>query len=239
LRQHTVGDLNWFASFVKRKCWAVFGTLATRHAACHYGRGCLIWFRKKFAMVSPKHAEFDNFVKRQQQLAAQATAEKQIPFDPQKEVADWVGRLNALFVQVNNFLDEYIAAGSISTKLEDIELNEEFSGPYIAPKMIIRIGLDEIKLIPIGTMLIGSRGRVDVVGRAGTSRLLLVNKKAASAAQLVSVTIVDQKTSVPAKAPASQPIEWAWKIVSRPPALTFIELNKESFLEIMLEVSNA
>jgi hypothetical protein len=147
--------------------------------------------------------------------------------------------LSALFGQVNNFLEEYIAAGSISTKLEYIELNEEFSGPYTAPKMIIRIGLDEINLIPIGTMLIGSRGRVDVVGRAGTSRLLLVNKKAASAAQLVGVTIVDPKTPMPAKIPAPPPIEWAWKIVSRPPTLTFIELNKESFLEMMLEVSNA
>jgi hypothetical protein len=30
-----------------------------------------------------------------------------------------------------------------------------------------------------------------------------------------------------------------WKIATRPPTITFIELNKESFLEMLLEVSNA
>jgi len=190
-------------------------------------------------MMIPKNIEFDNFVKRQHRLATEAGVKNQTPFDPKKEIEVWLSRLNTLFSQINEFLRDYISAESISTKLEDIELNEEFSGPYIAPKMIVRIGLEEVKLIPIGTMLIGSKGRVDVVGRAGTSRLILVNKHVTSATQLVSVTVIDPRKSTPAKRPVPQHIEWAWKIVSRPPTLSFIELNKESFLELMLEVSNA
>jgi hypothetical protein len=190
--------------------------------------------------MAPKNTAFDDFVRQQQQLAAEAATGDQTPFDPKKELKDWLSRLDLLFLQINDeFLADYIRAGTVSTKLERIELNEEFSGPYIAPKMIIRIGLEEIKLLPIGTMLIGSKGRVDVVGRAGTSRLVLVNKKVRSANQLVSVTIVDPTNPIPTKRPVPQHIEWAWKIVSRPPTLSFIELNKESFLELMLEVSNA
>jgi hypothetical protein len=189
--------------------------------------------------MTPKNTAFDDFVKRQQELAAEAASGTQPLFDPEKELEDWLQRLNALFAQIKDFLGDYISAGSISTTLETIELHEEFSGPYQAPKMLIRIGLQEIKLMPIGTMLIGSRGRVDVVGPAGSRRLLLVNKMAANASQLVTVTILDPKQPVAAKKPAPQPIEWAWKILSRPPVVRFIELNKESFLEMMLEVSNA
>jgi hypothetical protein len=98
--------------------------------------------------MTSKNAEFDNFVKRQQELAAEAAAENVIPFDPKKELKEWLGRLSALFSQINGFLKEYIDAVTVSTKLEEIELSEEFSGVYIAPKMIIRIGLEEIKLIP-------------------------------------------------------------------------------------------
>jgi hypothetical protein len=98
--------------------------------------------------------------------------------------------------------------------------------------MVIHIGLEEIKLVPIGTMLVGSRGRVDVVGRAGTSRLLLVNKKVTSPSQLISVTIVNPKNPPPAKRADLPPIEWAWKIASRPPTMTFIELNKSLFADV-------
>jgi hypothetical protein len=45
---------------------------------------------------------------------------------------------------------------------------------------------------------------------------------------------------MPSKAPTSSPkeIEWAWKIVSRPPAMQFTELNKETLFELLMEVSN-
>ena len=38
--------------------------------------------------------------------------------------------------------------------------------------------------------------------------------------------------------PSPKDIEWAWKIVSRPPAMQFIELNKETLFEMLMEVSN-
>lgn len=188
-------------------------------------------------MATPKNTEFDNFVRQQKELAAKAATE--IPFDPKKELDDWLARLNALYSQINEFLKDYIDAGSITTEIGNIELNEEFSGPYVAPTMIIHIGLQEIKLLPIGTMLVGAKGRVDVVGRAGTSRLLLVDKKATSPSQFIAITIVDPKNPPPAKRTVPQPIEWAWKIAGRPPTVVFVELNKESFLEMLLEVSNA
>lgn len=111
-------------------------------------------------MANPKNSDFDTFVKRQQQLAAEAAAE--VPLDPKKELDEWITRLNALYARIEDeFLKDYIDAGSIRTEIKSIQLNEEFSGPYVAPTMVIHIGLQEIKLIPIGTMLVASKGRVD------------------------------------------------------------------------------
>jgi hypothetical protein len=180
--------------------------------------------------------DFDNFVKRQQELSA--VAEQEVPFDPKQELEEWLHYLNVLYSDIQAYLKDYISGGSISFRIENKELNEDFSGPYLAPKMVIRIGLQEITLDPIGTMLVGSKGRVDVIGKAGTSRLTLVNKKITSIRQLVNVTVVDPENPPPPKKPARPEIEWVWKIMSRPPTLSFIELNKESFLEMLLEVSN-
>jgi hypothetical protein len=44
--------------------------------------------------------------------------------------------------------------------------------------MILKIGRQEIVMTPIGTLLIGAKGRVDVVGPAGRARLVLVNSQA-------------------------------------------------------------
>jgi hypothetical protein len=38
--------------------------------------------------------------------------------------------------------------------------------------------------------------------------------------------------------PSTEKIEWAWKIVTRPPNMQFIELNRETFFEMLMEVSN-
>lgn len=180
--------------------------------------------------------DFDEFVRRQVS-AAQAEEEKE-PFDPRKQLDEWRQYLNALYADIRNYLDDYVKNESISIRFEDKELFEEFCGTYIVPRMIVRIGLQEIKLDPIGTMLIGSKGRVDVIGRAGTGRLTLINKNVTNARQMVTVTVLDPANPSPPKKAVRSEIEWAWKIMSRPPNLSFIELNKESFLELLLEVSN-
>ena len=57
----------------------------------------------------------------------------------------------------------------------------------------------------------------------------------------VTVTTIPPGGSpTPSPEPTLSPkeIEWAWKIVSRPPAMQFIELNKETFFELLMEVSN-
>ena len=94
---------------------------------------------------------------------------------------------------------------------------------------------------PIGTMLIGTKGRVDVQGPSGSTRLNLVNKQVTAARQLVQVTVM--RPGDPPPAPPSpeavKQIEWAWKLSTPPPEMKFIELTRETFLDMILAVANA
>jgi hypothetical protein len=182
-------------------------------------------------------AQFKDFVERQQRPASVADAP-----DWKKERDDWLGYLQQLYDRIAEYLDEYIKGGSIKLRESTIELNEENIGVYRAKRLSIVIGAQEILLTPIGTLLIGSKGRVDVEGSAGNSRLVLINQ---NIRQMFRVTVksIPPGGSLPPQEPQELPpspkeIEWAWKIVSRPPAMQFIELNKETLFEMLMEVSN-
>ena len=103
--------------------------------------------------------------------------------------------------------------------------------------MILKIGGQEIVLTPVGTLLIGSKGRVDVIGPAGRTRLILVDREASAPTIKVSVHI-GGKPQAAAKEPLHKKINWAWKIVTTPPAVRFLELTQESFFRALMEIAN-
>jgi hypothetical protein len=120
-------------------------------------------------------------------------------------------------------------------------LSEENIGSYLAKRMDIRIGRQSVSLEPIGTLLIGCKGRVDALGSAGRVPLFLVNARAKSAADLIKVTVtVSTRGKVhppPPPLPSDQPISWAWKIVTGTPR-KFADLDKDSFTRLLMEVTN-
>jgi hypothetical protein len=187
-------------------------------------------------MVEFKKRDFDEFVKRQRELSATKNAP---PFDWKKELAFWLKSLDELYSTMIGFLTEYVDDGAVLYQLEDITLNEEFSGEYKAKSMLLQIGLKQIRVVPIGTMLIGSRGRVDIIGEASRSRLVLINAKITSPRQLVQVRVVDPTKPIQPNTNRREDIEWVWKFIGSSPSSTFIDFTKESFLSSLLEVSNA
>jgi len=175
--------------------------------------------------------DFGEFVKSQQTASAKGEL-----VDWAKEREDWLGHLQELYDQTESFLAEYTKTGEIKLHYRDIELNEENIGSYSARQMILKIGRQEITMTPVGTLLIGAKGRVDVVGPAGRTRLVLVNSAAPAPTIRVNVSI--GKIEHPAVAAAPKEIRWAWKIASSPPAIQYIELTQESLFQALMEVAN-
>jgi hypothetical protein len=177
--------------------------------------------------------EFDDFVKRQR---PSPTTER--PVDWEKERNDWIAYLNSLYDQIESFLKAY--KDSIRIEYPELQLDEEYIGRYTVKQMILHIGRQEITLTPIGTLLIGFKGRVDVVGSAGKASLALVNKDAVDARSLIRVKVtVGTKKSPQPEEGMKKNIEWVWKIAGPPPLIRFIDLNEETFLQLIMDVSNA
>jgi hypothetical protein len=181
------------------------------------------------------NTDFDAFVKRQQ-----VEDEKKDGFDPEKQLREWLDYLNALYEQIKGYLKAYVESGTAKIALRDIQLNEEFSGVYTASELILTIGRSTVTFTPIGTMLIGSKGRVDVQGPLGKARLALVNKAVTNARQLIQITarfVGDPPPSPPPKQ-AIKHIEWTWKISIPPPEMEFVELTQDAFFNMILTVAN-
>lgn len=178
------------------------------------------------------NSDFGAFVKRQQTASAEV---EQV--DWAKEREDWLGRLDELYRQIESFLAEYIKAGEVKLSYRDIELNEENIGSYSARQMTLKIGRQEITMTPVGTLLIGAKGRVEVVGPAGRTRLLLVDSDA-SGPRIKATVSIGGKPEPPNVEAAPKEIKWAWKISTSPPTLQYIELTQESLFQALMEVAN-
>jgi hypothetical protein len=176
---------------------------------------------------------FDEFVSRQQEPVPETTS---INWEERRD--EWLTHLDSLYSKVESFLSKYVSSGQIRYEYRPIELNEQYIGSYAAKQMVLKIGRQEVDLVPIGTLLIGSKGRVDVRGPAGRAQMLLVDAEVSDPRSLIHVTVgVGGK---PPAAPSRPPrqIEWEWKIVTRPPERRFIRITQETFFNLVMEVAN-
>ena len=178
-------------------------------------------------------AEFDEFVDRKQKHQVDGAV-----LDPQIQIAEWQGRLNELYGLIDGFMASYIKDAKATSSRHEITLNEEFSGPYAAPELVLEIGQSTILFKPVGTMLIGSRGRVDVLGPRGNSRLALVDRIIDRASQMVSVRLIEPG-AIEMQPPEKRAVDWVWKIITPAPQMRFIELDEGSFFDMILNVADA
>jgi len=186
------------------------------------------------------NSDFDDFVKRQQSEQQKETT-LDSTFDPKQQLEQWLGYLDALYRQITAYLQTYVESGAAQIEYRNITLNEDFIGDYTAREMLLKFGRSSVTFEPIGTMLIGTKGRVDVRGPIGSARLHLINKLVTNGRQLVRVTIM--RPGDPPPAPplpeALKQIEWVWKISTPPPEMNFVELTQDVFFNMILSVANA
>ena len=155
-----------------------------------------------------------------------------------RERDTFISLVDSVYKNIEEFLYSWTSNGLVTIEYHEHEIHEEDTGIYKIRKCIIAIGNRFIALTPIGTQLIGTKGRIDISGAFGRSRLVLVDKDTSSFR--VTVTQVDlsnPEEENKGKTPQKE-IEWTWKIVSNPPNIKFIEFNKENFLSKVLEISN-
>ncbi|AMR26489.1 hypothetical protein A0257_04795 [Hymenobacter psoromatis] len=162
--------------------------------------------------------------------------------DWKSELDFWLSQLEVLYSNVQGWLEDYILEKQIAVSFKTDFLQEDVLGIYAVRQLAIYIKEQVIKLEPIGTYLVGTKGRVDITGPTGTVRLLLVQKDAQSP-RIVYRKRLYESADDEARDKAffedkglNIEADWVWKISTNPPHIHFFELNQESFLDTLLRV---
>lgn len=168
---------------------------------------------------------FDDFVQRENE-ASRRRQGGSIDWEAEKKA--WLGMVNDLYTRLTGFLKPYIEAGQISIDFHDAEISEEHLGVYSVPVATIVIGSKTVTLEPVGTIQVGSRGRIDVIGNLSRAQLILFERGAV--AQLLPSSGVGKARQ--GIKPLAEGL-WMWKIVTR----DTVDLTREAFLNLIVEVA--
>jgi len=169
-------------------------------------------------------------------IAAKKKSEKTKEIDWAKKKDDWLEKLNKLYTNIESWLND-LEQDVVSIKYTDKEINEEHIGMYSARKMVLRIADEQVVLDPVGTLLIGAAGRVDMIGKNGKVKFVLVpeSSKGIQIKVTVKAEVEPEKRDEEDKQDTIKE-DWVWKIATPPPSIKYIEIDSDSFSDALLEV---
>lgn len=85
----------------------------------------------------------------------------------------WLKSLDILFSDIEKWLSPHIKKGDVEILKSPITIREENIEEYETQKMQINIGNGFIYVKPLGTIVLGAYGRVDLYGTKGDRLLIL------------------------------------------------------------------
>lgn len=177
----------------------------------------------------------DDFVDRE----ARKHAARQEEADWNLRRERWLEKLGEFYDFVDSSLKKYVDRDKVRIVHGTKSLNEQYVGSYEAPTRLVEIGDNQISLDPVGTMLIGAYGRVDMRGPYGRAKFALISESEFSEIE-ISVDGVPMDAADPEEEESIDNI-WSkleWKITTPPPSVRFLPLLEESFHQAILEVVN-
>ena len=172
--------------------------------------------------------DFLEFVERKTALAK---SEKAVDWDRRK--ADWLRELEKLFVSMEDHLRPF--AHEIEFERNPIQLKEDDLGTYDAEELTLTIGHDKIVAKPVGTRLIGARGRVDLSGPRTTLKIVLLGDGKPTETKRAETDGVAEDSSY---FRVSGKVEEAgWYIARILPDISYEPFSEDSFRGAIMEIS--
>lgn len=161
--------------------------------------------------------------------------ENKINWDEKKN--EWLNFVKTFYESIEKWVKPYQDDKKLSFNYEKISLTEEYIGTYYVDCMTINFAGQRVKLTPIGTNLIGTKGRIDMEGARGIVRFILADKNSKGIGFSISVSINGEQQ--PEQSNKTKIIEWTWKIALKDSRKMLLEdFNEENFFDVLLEVIN-
>lgn len=173
--------------------------------------------------------------------------ENEQSFDASEQINDYISLVEKLYDLFISSVDELIKEGLIKETREKIKISEEYLGEYEIDSLILSINSNKIKLIPAGTMLIGSKGRVDVFGPFGSEKFMLIRKGVKSPSDLVKIKVhisgIDHERKEEKEEKEERKkitiADWEWKTMpSDNRWVRFDDVNSETVTNIIMRMIN-
>ena len=191
-------------------------------------------FRLYQGGVMSVRKDFDKFLSSKEK---EHGADNQFDWDKQKR--EWLEYLEELFHRFEGALKEYQQSKKVKIAYDEIDIAEDYIGNYKARTMTIEFAGEMIVLKPIGTNLIGAKGRVDMYGRNGSAKIVLVDSRMKSMRDHVKVSVyVGEMTQKEEPKTQKEAIKWEWKFISAPPTRLYQPVNDETIYSAIMELSN-
>ena len=177
---------------------------------------------------------FDDFVKQRTAEANEAVEE----VDWEEARSTWLRELGHLYDCMEACLESYTESGQIRIERRTVQLTEDYLGTYEAEELTLFIGNDKVVAEPVGTLLIGSRGRVDLSGTRRTLRIVLLDK--GDRARKITISAGDAPIDTSSRSLVRGDVDHAgWYFATQPPGATVTAFNEDSFRDAIMEVSGA
>ena len=172
---------------------------------------------------------FDDFVKEQNKKAKPKKG-----FNPQERIDIFKKNVDEFYNLVcNEWLKDNIEKDLIKVNRQPVRIYEESLGLYEIDGMNITIGDIVINLRPIGTILIGTRGRIDISYRSRSGMFVLTGENIESPSAHIEISVNGEKTRK-----RKYPGREVWKFVDRRGMMSYINLNAEVFQQIIMGLIN-
>ncbi|WFO52532.1 hypothetical protein [Aeromonas veronii] len=168
--------------------------------------------------------DFENLLKKHQ-----TESEKNaIDWDARKK--EWLEFINVFYKKIENWLEPYKQQGTVSYTYKNVSITEEFIGTYDVRVMTIIFAEQKLTLEPLGTLLIGTKGRIDMDGVMGRVQFILADK---------DITEIKFSSDASSQKEKEKKPDWTWKIVLRDSRkISFVEFNEINFFDSIMEVVN-
>jgi hypothetical protein len=79
----------------------------------------------------------------------------------------WINSVNEFYTNIEDWLKPFVDKSLLKTEKKKIQISEEFLGYYDINQFNIYLGNDVISLVPRGTYILGSFGRIDMRSNKG------------------------------------------------------------------------
>jgi hypothetical protein len=172
--------------------------------------------------------DFNKFLKALQDKE-KAKRDKRRQFDPAERIYRFQTLVSDFFdtLETEWFRDS-VAEGLMTIEREQISICEDSLGRYNTEKCRLIMGAEKIEFVPIGTVLLGTDGRIDMVYKRNEVMFVHVGEKVKRASDLMAVL----KKIMPNKDLG----EKVWKYTPKVTRSHYMTANSQSVKSLIMEL---